>query len=172
MEKVKLFQGQLLRYFKFGSTEDEAKAKVKILAEDFAFLGIPIRSNIDSINGNPNDYVILMQFSDMGFIKSIRDDIDRIKLRNKELSHESIDKSEFTAQYLNHLELQFKSKEIARTRLKALSGHMKSFNCPIGDYLNGYVVESKRLNKLMVSSSMGIFDKILYSVDTIKNNKE
>lgn len=170
MDKIKEFQGQLLRYFVFGNTEEQAKAKVKRLAEDFAFLGIPIRENIDSIMANTLAYTTLMQFSDLGFISEIREHVSRIKERDEYNKDGNITKAEFTAQYLKYLEGTFGSMLMARDRLKTLSEQMKRFNCPIGDHLNGYVIESNRLGKLMACSSMGIMAKILENVDIIKNN--
>lgn len=172
MDKVKEFQGQLLRYFKFGNSEEDAKLKVKILAQDFEFLGIPIRDNIDSIHSNTTAYTTLMQFSDLGFIREIREHVDVIKIKNEEFKDNNINKADFTAQYLKHLEGTFGSMLIARDRLKTLSEQMKRLSCPIGDYLNGYVIESTRLNKLMICSSMGIVSKIFENVDAIKQTKE
>lgn len=168
MEKVKELQGQLLRYFNFGNNEDIAKAKVKKFSEDLTFLGIPIRDNINDILANTMAYTTLMQLSDLGFISEMREHIDVIKKSNEEFGFNKVDKAEFTAQYLKHLEGTFGSMLMARDRLKTLSEQMKRLGCPLGDNLSGYVRESSRLNKLMVCSSMGIISRILENVDIIK----
>jgi hypothetical protein len=169
MEKIKVFQGQLLRYYKFGNSEEEAKRKVKVFSEDLKFLGIPIRENIDKLMEDTTAYTVLLQFSDLGFIAQIRDNCEIIKKRHLEFKDSNpIEKSEFASQYLSYLKEQFKSESLARERLKKLGEHMNAFGCPIGENLSGYVVESKRLSRLMACSSMGIMDKILEQVNNIK----
>ena len=169
MEKIREFQGILLRYFKFGNSEDEAKVKVKKFSEDLTFLGIPIRDNIDNIMANPNAYTLLIQFSDLNYISSIREHIEDIKFKHNHYSEQSpVDKAEFASQYIQFLTGVFKSQEKARSVLKLLGEQMKELGCPIGDNLTGYVMESNRLHKLMTLSSMNVISKILEQVKIIK----
>lgn len=169
MDEKKELQSRLLRYFQFGNISEDAKDKVKCLAEDLKFLGLPIAENIDKINNNIADFNALVVLSDMHIIKDIRESIIFIKEKNEENpSGGVVDKNQFQSQYIEYLTQFCGSKNEAIAQLKKLGNNMKDLDCPLGEHLEGAVFASARLHKLYRLSTMGTIDKVLSLIKIIK----
>lgn len=173
MERVKDIQGQLLRYFRFGSTEDGAKDKVRSIAKDLEFLGIPIREYSEQLYSDANTFNELIMFSDMRLTTQIRENIEEIKNKQEYSSEQTpIPKDVFQTQYISHLQDKCKSRSMAIDQFKKLAHDMKALGCPMGDNLNGIVIESARLGHLQAMSGTGVITKLLELVDNIQRAKQ
>ena len=169
MHQKKEMQGRLLRYFDFGNGQELAREKLKCLSEDMKFLGLPIGENIEKINNNIAEFNALVILSDMHIIKTIRESIIFIKEKNAQNpAGTKIDKTIFQTQYIEHLSQHCVSKIEAIAQLKKLGSNMKDLGCPLGEHLEGAVFGSAKLQKLYAMSMMGVIDKVISNINTIK----
>ena len=72
-ERVKSLQSQLLKYF------DGDKSRLLKLAESCEILGFKIRDNIDSISKNPEQFSLLITYSDLGILSKLTDSLKKLK---------------------------------------------------------------------------------------------
>lgn len=166
---VREIQTRLLNHFRFGSGEDGAKVKVKEFAMDMNFLGIPIRDNADAFFNDTASTQKLIMLFDMGHITTIRNSCEAIKSKHESYNGEAITKADFQSQYIEYLNHKTRSRGMSVDLLKKLGSNMKDFNCPIGEHLNGYVMESSKLGRLQALSALGVMDTILESKNDILN---
>ena len=66
-------QKQLLRFF------EGDKNRLKKLATSCKILGFPIGENIESIQKNPEQFQILITFSDLGMLEKITNSLEILK---------------------------------------------------------------------------------------------
>jgi len=64
-ERVKQLQKQLLNYF------DGNKERVKNLAQGCQAIDFPIRENIDAIVSHPEQFALLITYSDLGILDKL-----------------------------------------------------------------------------------------------------
>lgn len=169
MEEKKELQNRLLRYFKFGNNDEEAKAKLKCLALDFEFFDLKLGDNVDKINEHIAEFNSLILLSDMHVMRQIRESITFIKEKNEENpSGVKIDKNQFQEQYLAHLDKSSISRAESIAQLKRIGGNMKDLGCPIGEHLEGVVFGSRQFQTLYTLSMTGLIDKVLQNINVIK----
>jgi len=170
MDEKKELQNRLLRYFGFGNSEEQAKLKVMCLSEDFKFFGFPLSLNVREINEHISEFNVLITFSDMHILKTIRECITKIKELQKDNEKiSSVTKQEFQTQYLQHLQGSCGSQIEAIRQFKCLAGDMNDLGCPIGDNLVGVVMGSKQLQQLYSLSMLGVIRKVIDNFGALKS---
>jgi hypothetical protein len=160
MEKKKQLQMRLLDYYKFGRTEEQAKEKIKEVAKDCNFIGLPLGDNAEAILADMSSFHIITAFIDMGIIENLRTYTEAVKIAQKEHYDSKMTKAEFTKQYLAYLDDFTKSRSMSIQQVKNLGEAMDLMGVPLAEHLSGVTFCSYQLGRLHAIANMGIVHKI------------
>jgi len=72
-DRLDKLQSQLLKYF------DGDKSRLIRLAESCEIIGFRIRDNIDAISKHPEQFSLLITYSDLGILSKLTDSLKQLK---------------------------------------------------------------------------------------------
>lgn len=160
MEAKKQLQMRLLDYYKFGRTGDAVKDKVKEVALDCEFIGLPLGDCAEKILADMSSFHVITAFIDMGIIENLRTYTSAVKQAQKDHADQSITKGEFAKQYIEYLNTLTKSPSMSKAQLKTLGEAMDLMGVPLAEHLAGVTFCSYQLGRLHAIANMGIIHKI------------